>query len=746
MYHQQIARLFVSLGVTLLFFLHALNVIDIPLLSKLELFAYDARLKISMPSTQDRRIVIIALDEKSLAKMGRWPWGRHHLAKLTDILFDHYRILTLGYDVVFAEPDESSGLPVLNSLAAGPLKNQQQFLTEFQRLRPSLERDERFAKSMRGRPVMLGYYFKANKESDAPSTGTLPEPVISLEELGSSNITFIKAEGFASNISILQSAAQNGGFFSNPVPGPDGVNRRFPLLQEYQGNIYQSLSLSLVRAILGDPPVTLGIKPVAKSAQDMETGLEWIGLGAHHIPVDQQAAVLIPYRGYQGSFPYVSALDVFNKSADAALLADAIVLVGATAPGLGDRHATPVANNGYPGVEMHANIISGILDGVIKRRSAHAVTIELFYFLVIAVTMILLMSRLSKLKGFYLTILILLLIGWSNAIFWRRSDMVIPIASPVILTLLLFVLHNIFILFSESSHKFQIARMFGLQLSPALLEELNRKWKEINVSGERREMTILMANIQGFSVSAEAMQPVELVQFMNTYHTNMVTIIHTHQGALDQSMGDRIMAYWGAPLLNPKHARNCLQTVMKMSQKMKDLEDEFQAKGWPKPKIGIGVNTGMMHVGNMGSDFRTAYTVLGEAVSHASHLESLTKRYGVTIIVGEETRKSVPEAIFRELDRIRVKGHEQPVSIFEPVGFVDEVGGNTRSEVDAYHKAVALYRGRRWEDAKKRFQLLLQRDPERIIYEIYLSRVQYFMKHPPDANWDGVFVQSVAAK
>ncbi|MBF0272427.1 MAG: CHASE2 domain-containing protein, partial [Magnetococcales bacterium] len=411
-------RLGTGLGVLLVFVLHAFNVLQIPLLEKFEHIAYDTRLKIAMPGTRDTRIVIVDIDEQSLARLGRWPWGRHHLAQLTETLFDHYRILALGFDVVFAERDESSGLPVLERLATGALQNQPGFLLEFNRMRPVLERDERFAGTLKGRPVMMGYYFRSDGNAAQSSrSGALPDPVISLEELGRANVPFISATGYGANLPILQSAAQNGGFLDNPLVDTDGVHRSLPLLREFQGKIYQSLSLSLVRAILGDPPVTLGITPVAKNPREVETGLEWVGLGPHHIPVDERAAILIPYRGPPGTFPYVSVVDILDKKANPTVLNDAIVLVGSSAPGLMDLRVTPI-HPAFPGVEIHANVISGILDGAVKRHAQHQLIIELVYFALIGITLLILAPRLAPAWGFYLTILLWILIVWSNALFW----------------------------------------------------------------------------------------------------------------------------------------------------------------------------------------------------------------------------------------------------------------------------------------------------------------------------------------
>ncbi len=738
MYQPQIMRLLISLGITMLFCLHAINVIELPFLIKLENYAYDSRLKVTMPATQDPRIVIVALDEKSLAKVGRWPWGRHQLAQLTNNLFEHYRILVLGFDVVFAEQDESSGLPVLDELARGKLGHQADFIKELNNLRPSLERDELFAKTLQNRPILLGYYFKNSVDAKFSTSGTLPDPVVTLDELGRNNIPFIKAAGFGANLPLFQNAAQNGGFFENPMVDADGVNRRIPLLQEYQGKIYQSLSLGLLRTILGDPPITLGITPVAHSSKEVETGLEWIGLGPHRIPVDEKGAIFIPFRGRQGSFPYISASDILDKTATPELLTDAIVLVGSTAPGMIDLHATPIQHV-FPGVEIHANILSGILDGVVKRNSPHMLTIELFYFVLIFLAMSLLMPRLSLLWGFYLSLFLILLIGGSNAIFWRRTDMVIPLATPIALTLLLMMLHSFFELLVESRYKQHLERLFGQHLAPTLLAEISRNRKIADIRVERREMTLMFANIRGFSSIANELTSEETVLILKTYLSKMTDVIHLNRGVIDKYMGDVIMAYWGAPLETPRHARFSLRAAQVMIQSMNDLKDEFRAKGWPQLKISIGMSSGMVNVGDMGSTFRMTYTVLGDTVTQALKLESLTKQYGVPLVVGEATRSAVPEVIFRELDRIYLDHHEVPVSIYEPVGFIDEVSGDTRSEVEAYHKAVALYRGQRWQDAEKRFQLLLQRDPERMIYDIYLSRVQHFLGHPPGKDWNGVF-------
>ena len=739
MSHHQIFRHLLSLGTIAVLFLHVLGFMPLTLIERLENITYDLRLRGTLPNRIDPRIVIVDLDEKSLEEVGRWPWGRDRVAQLVDILFDHYQIRILGFDVVFAEPDTSSGLSLLEMLGRGPLKDDEAFLRQVEKYRPTLERDRLLAESLKGRPVILGYYFKTSDDpNNVRASGKLPEPVITLAEIGRTNIPFVHTSGFGANLPELQEAALSAGYFENPLVDEDGIFRRVPLLQEYQGGIYQSLALGMVRALLGDPPITLGINATAASEAEVENGLEWVGLGPHHIPVDERSAVMVPFRGRQGSFPYVSAVDVLNRQADMGLLQEAIVLVGTTAPGMMDLRTTPVQRV-YPGVEVHANIISGMLDGTIKKRPAFVTGLELFTMLLLGLLMSVLMPRLSPAWGTGLTVLLVLLVIWSNAFFWTRADMVLPIAATLTLLLFLFVLHMSFGFFVESRGKRRIARQFGQYIPAPLVEEMNRSGKSFSLGGENREMTVLFTDVRGFTTISEGLKAEELSQLMNAFLTPITRVIHDNRGTIDKYMGDAVMAFWGAPLDDPNHAEHAVTASMEMIATMNQLKDEFKARGWPPLKIGVGVNSGTMSVGNMGSEFRMAFTVLGDAVNLGSRLEGLTKIYGVEIIVGEETKKAVPDMLFRELDQVRVKGKQQAIGIFEPVGRSDQVDRDARMELSAFHKGVALYRLRHWDEAEEIFTNLRQRDPERMINELYLSRIQQFRLEPPPPDWDGTF-------
>lgn len=725
---------------TLLFALHALGLVPVPVLERLEQAGYDLRVRINLPNSHDSRIVIVDIDEKSLARLGRWPWGRHHLAQLTDTLFDHYRILTLGFDVLFTERDESSGLTQLERLATGPLRNQPAFLFELNRLRPSLERDERFAKSLAGRPVILGHYFRSDTTGSSSSqTGTLPDPLITLEELGVGGLPLVKPNGYGANLEILRKTAQGGGFLDNPLVDADGVHRAIPLIQEFRGGLHQSLALGVVRAILGDPPVTLGLQPPPFGSRRDDPLLEWIGLGPHRIPVDGRGAILIPFRAAPNGFTHLSALDVLEKSLPVETLNDAIVLIGSAIPGMMDLHATPL-HPFHPGVEIHATVIGGILDGMIKRQPEPlASLLTVVQMVLIAGIFLFLMPRLAPWRAVQGAAIILILLAWSNALLWRRADLVLPLVTPLLFTLLLLFLHFGFARGAIRAWGGRPNRLLADHLPGALLARLDWARVESTLHGIQREISVLFVNIRDFPALTTHLTSRELKQLLDPYLTRMTRIIHEHHGTLDHFSGDVVMGFWGAPEENPRHAREALRCALAMQNAMDELNDELRAKGLPSLTISIGIHTGEAHVGELASGFRSVYGAVGATVEQARRLELLGKRYGVTVVVGDATRRAVPEAVFRKLDRIRSRLGATTLEIHEPLGFADDLSSEQIDALEAYHEALRLYRAGDRDEARTRFRLLMERDPERSIHELYLARIHHLLAHPPPADWDGIF-------
>jgi adenylate cyclase len=728
---KHLLRTGVGVMVLILFAGHVLEYTRMPLIDSLEALAYDIRLRLTMPGAIDHKVVILDIDEKSLQEKelggeGRWPWSRDRLALLMDKLFDKYEVAVVGFDVVFAERDESSGVRVLERLAERELKSVPAFQSALRELKPQLDFDDLFARKLKGRNVVMGYLFSDNA---VPPKGLLPAPAMSMAELGDHALpAAIRRIGYTGNLPVLQKMAVSGGHF-NPTNDPDGIMRRVPMVLEYQGAFYEPLSLAMVRLILGSPP----IRPAF-----VNNLVEEFQVGPFKIPVDRDWSALVPYRGKQGSFKYYSLVDVINERIDVAELKGKIALIGTTAPGIFDLRATPVEGV-YPGVEVHANLIAGILDESIKHQPADIAGIELLLIFAVGLVLVFLQPRLGFVAGIITVVLVLVVVMAANLAVFHYYSLVVPLASGGTMILALFTFNMAYGFFVEGAGRRKVAARFGQYVPPEVAAQMAEAPYDYNMEGESREMTALFTDVRGFTSISEGLEPRALSLLMNEFLTPLTEVIYKHRGTIDKYMGDCIMAFWGAPVRNPEHARHGVLAALEMQQKLKSLQPEFRAKNWPEVRIGVGLNTGRMSVGNMGSRIRLAYTVMGDAVNLASRLEGITKEYGADIIVGEDTRAAVTGIVFMELDRVRVKGKEVAVAMFEPVGLEGEVPQAALEEIDAFQRASAAYRKQDWDQAEAQFRKLEQGAPGRKLYQVFLKRIADFRADPPGADWDGAY-------
>lgn len=715
-----------------LFVLHSIYLPRLPILDTLERASYDIRLRMTVPGGIDDRIVIADIDEKSLTALGHWPWDRGTLAQFMDVMFDHYQVRTLGYDVLFAEPNLDAGVQALHNLASKELKSNQPFQRLWKQISPTLDYDQRFADSFRDRKVVLGYVFAHGQDS---KLNVLPPPAAELPATFAGTLQLLQPNGFSGNLEVLQSSAWGGGFFDNPMIDIDGVFRRVPLLQEMNGKLYGSLALSMVRAALDDPSIELIV-----DTDSSYPFIDALRLGDQVVPLAPMATVLVPYRGGAHSFPYYSISDLMEKKVPIEALQDRIILVGSSAPGLKDQRTTPLETI-YPGVEVHANLIAGLLDNNIMQQPGWVMAVEFFLLLLISIVLGVINAKLEPLRSLLMTMAALVVVVGSNMFAWS-SGLVLPLASPIGLIIFIFAFQTLWGFFVEARDKRMLARLFGQYIPPELVEEMAASPEKISVSGESRDMTVLFSDVRGFTTISEGLDPQALTQLMNEMLTPMTHVIHHHRGTIDKYMGDAVMAFWGAPLKDPDHARHALEAGLKMIEALPQINQRFRTKGWPEIHIGVGLNSGLMSVGNMGSEFRMAYTVMGDAVNLGSRLEGLTKQYGVDIIVSEFTKAKVPDHSFLELDRVQVKGKDEPVVIFEPLGPSHEQSEQTLQRLAVFHEALADYRQQRWDIAESTFQQLAEQEPERMIYQIYLERIVHFREDPPDVDWDGVFIHT----
>lgn len=424
-------RILVTLLPLVIAVLHVLGVQRIEPLSRLDDVLYDARLRATNPKTLDQRIVIIDIDEKSLAEIGRWPWGRHHMARLVDELVLRQNVAVVGFDVVFAEPDDSSGLKRLRQLAEGPLRDQPGFAAQLTGLQDSLDYDALFARALQNRPVVLGYYF--SNDSGQLTNGQLPAPTMAADAFGDRRVGVTRWNGFGANIPPLAQAAPMAGFFNSITEG-DGVIRAVPLIAEFNGQYYEALSLAIFRTLRGMPTVSAGYAGApGGQTQPLDSIVLRQGNNRMKIPVDERVATLVPFRGpggpNGGSFRYVSAADVLGGRLAPGTLKGQIALVGTTAPGLLDVRVTPVGEI-FPGVEIHANVVSGLLDGRLYLKPDYAAGYELLVLVLAGLTLAVALPLLTASRAVLLSVVVIGVLVGLNVLLFLCSARCCPWPRP----------------------------------------------------------------------------------------------------------------------------------------------------------------------------------------------------------------------------------------------------------------------------------------------------------------------------
>ncbi len=700
---------------------------------RIDLFIYDMRMRV-LPATLDKRIVIVNIDEKSLTEVGRWPWSRDITAELVRQLNERYQVKAIGFDVSFPEADTSSGYHTLEALANQELKDLPGVGERIRALKPALDYDGRLAKAFQGKPVVLGYYL-----SDKQHKGLLPDPAFTTADLNGHALGAFSTTGYEGNLPQLQHAARAGGFFNTDLDS-DGILRSTPLMAQVGAGYYESLALATARVALGATQV----RPLAPPSAAIDS-VEAIALNTSprriRIPVEHKLTALIQFRGKGGpeggAFRYISAVDVLKARTPLQDLSQRIVLVGTTAAGLNDLRATPVKRD-YPGVEVHANIIASILDGGFKQRPDFSSGFDLLQVILVGLLLGICLPRMAPAYSILLALGTAAAIGAFNFWLYQAGNLVLPLATVLLLILALSVSDLAWGYLFEYRKRHAMASLFGEYVAPELVAEMAEDPESYHMEGESRELTVLFADVRGFTTISEGLTPKALREYINPYLTAMSEDIRGSLGTLDKYIGDAVMAFWGAPVALPDHAARGVATALRMQASARTLNQDFMQRGLPPLHIGIGLNTGQMHVGDMGSKIRRAYTVMGDVVNLSSRLEGITKVYGVGIVVGDATRRTAPGFAYRELDRVRVKGKQEPVPIFEPVALEGELDPGLRHALGQWHGALDLIRAMRWDQAERILLELRQSYPEDGLYRFYLERIAQYRQHPPPPGWDGV--------
>ncbi len=710
-------------------------------LERLDALLQDTRTRLTLPRTLDTRIVIVDIDDRSLAEVGRWPWPRDQLARLVDELFDRQEVALLGFGRVFDAPDDSSGLARLRQLADQELRGVPAYAQQLRALAPRLDHDGRFAESLRDRPVVLSYHL--TREAPGHTAGVLPAPVLTADSLRGHAVKVTPWSGYSANIGRLAQAAPAAGFLE-PHTDPDGLVRAVPLLAQFEGHYHEALALAMYRVLLGLPPIEPGFAQAGFPARFH--GLERLvlssGASTVSIPVSEGVTARLPFRGpggaAGGSFRYVSAADLLAGRLPASSLQGQLVLVGATAAGLDARLATPVGAH-YPAIEVHATLLSGLIDGRLPVRPDYASGYGLLVLIGAGFLLALGLPALSVVRGIVLFVVVMVAIVGLNVWLAVMADLTLPLAPALLMATASFVLSLGYGVVQERRRRQALARVFGAEVSPELAQEMLADGPEPDVQAVRRELTVMFCDIRGFTRLSEVLDPPALQALLQGVLGELSQVIGRHGGTVDKYIGDCVMAFWGAPVDQPDHAHQAVVAALEVSQAVRAINARHLQQGLPAIEVGIGLNTGAVCVGDMGPPARRAYTVVGEAVNFAARLERWSVRYGVTVVAGEATQRAVPQVTWQELDRIRPRGRAHAVSVYTVPPWDPQ---RERVDTEALRTWSAFLKAYRAQDIASCERLLASLAQAPVVpstlWALYAQRMTALQGRPLDPRWDGV--------
>jgi adenylate cyclase len=761
-----------ALGSGLLFAgLHFLNGVflgrglDLPVVARVEHAAQDYALTtLRGPRAPSGRVVVVAIDERSVQEEGLWPWSRAKMARLVDRLAEA-GVAAVGFDVIWSEPDElgrrlASVAALVRAAREGTVDREaarrlEEVWTAAGGAEPEAAVDVDptvlLADAIeRARNVTVGFMFLGAE--DAPSAaqpgrveklrffrteGVHVQAGGKLAPAGEGVPLLGRFAGIVPPVDDVLAVADSGGFFT-VLPDPDGVIRRYRAVASAGGTSFPALGVALLARVRGKDGVPAPVIPVG--AEGAPESLQQVRVGDLALDVDPLGRVPLNYYGRYRAFPTWSATDVLHRRIAAEEMRGKIAVVGTTAAGTWDQRVTPF-DDIAPGVITHATFVENALRGELLERSGAVFAAEIVLMVALAVGLAWVFSRVSSLAA--APALLAAAAGWGAVavLALRRGNVVLALGMPIAQMLTMFVAATTYRFFSEEREKRRARETFSRFLAPAIVDEVLAEGGAVRLGGEKRVLTVLFCDVRGFTSISERLDPHVLLEFLNEYLTPMTDIIVSgHQGTLDKYIGDAIMAFWGAPREQPDHALRACRAALAMVDRLEDLRARWRARGLPDVDVGIGVNTGPMSVGFVGSQDRFYnYTVLGDAVNLASRLESANKEYGTHVVLGASTHAQVKDAVVaRELDLVRVKGKREPVQIFELLTLAP-APPVLAEFVARFEWGISAYKAQRWDEAIARFReadRLRGGDPPS---GKYVERCEAMRREPPGPEWDGVF-------
>jgi adenylate cyclase len=707
----------------------------------LELKLYDLKFRFRGPIPASQQVAILAIDDDSLKSVGRWPWSREDIARLLARLKQAGpRVFSL--DIIFAEKEQTTSYQALKNLsddlARRGVSPEILKLLDVEKKRADV--DHRLAEVIgQGCPTILGFFFRSlggksggvdlEKLMGSSFLRASTYNVVRLRDTTSSQVPLVSAGGIERNLPEISQAAAGDGYF-NMIPDPDGTVRWFPMAVLYGGEFFAPMSLVTLSHAGGKIPMAITLS---------RWGVDEIRLGRQTVPVDRYGRMLINYLGGQGIIPTYSAQDLLNGTLPADALKDKVVVVGATAVGIYDLRVTPFSGT-FPGVEVQATIMDNMLRGNFIRTPPFALIIMLLILVALAVILGLLLPRLSAAWALISTLIIMEGYVGINYVLFTRQGLQLELFYPLVLIVLIYLGVTMQRFLAEERERERIRKTFESYVAPAVVQEMLKHPEQLRLGGERREISVLFTDIRGFTSMSENLDPEALVKLLHDFLNPMSNIIINQGGTIDKYMGDAIMALFGAPLVQKDHPRLACRAALEMVASLEALNQTWTEQGRPPLKVGVGVNTGPVAVGNMGSDRLFDYTAIGDNVNLASRLEGLNKYYGTNILISDTTAQALKNGfLLRDIDFVKVKGKAQAARIYELLG-EGEPNPELARFLELYHRALALYRGRHWHESMDAFALALEGNPGDATCQRYLTLAQKHHETPPADDWEAVTV------
>ena len=740
----------VSLGVTLLMmvvFMFGVTAPQANFINLLDKKWVDFILKQREVQPHTDAVAIATIDSKSVDKYGRWPWPRGRMAELVQAMNEHYEVGTIGWDIVFSEPEQDTGIGIIDqyknlfaSLGFPSSPQTNRFMNMLDESKRELDGDARFGKALAQHPnSILGYFFFADQGSVEHLTPQQIEE--SARRIAGSEISLLKgniARGAIpiglvpeSNIQKIYAGGAYSGFFNMVPDAEDGTVRRVHLLLQYGENVYPSLDLQVLRHFLRADNLIV---------EADENGLIFgVEVGSQFIKTNNDGSILLNYKGPQGTFPNYSIYDIIERNIPKEKLAGKIVLIGATEVGIFDLRNTPVAVD-YPGVEVHATLLDNLLTNSYFKLDLLNDVYTFFLILALGLVLGIVLPNIKPIYGHVL--IVALLVAYAFAHRWMVTDLLswTSFAYPALTIVLIWAAVTAYRFLVTDKDKRFIKGAFQQYLSPQVISQLMDNPKLLTLGGERRVMTAFFSDVQGFSTISEKLDPTELVKLLNIYLTRMCELITEVDGTIDKFEGDAIIAFFGAPVAYEDHATRACITSLAMQKRLAEMREVWKEEGTPLLYMRIGLNTGPMVVGNMGSESRFDYTMMGNAVNLAARLEGANKNYGTYTCMSEYTYEQAKDAVeVRELDLIRVVGINTPVRLYELVARKGELTDEQQKGFAYWNKGLELYRKQEWEEGAKYFNAVFKFIPDDPPSKKFIDRCREFYKNPPGEGWDGVF-------